>query len=446
MKKAYYFILVAIGLLGMSSCTQDDYELQNELLSSNVESRTSSTDSISTNSNITPIIVKPDSIKRHIKSRANYYNENLSNNLFAIATNSLWCTIQSNEGEETDNHYLTTNGIGQAITLNPFKSDYREQMHQLFYIKVLPATSGIPYLIYSYSNGTPLGVGQRESDPNNKVLFTMQDDSSLYSASWDIYKATNKSGCLVIESQSYIGQGDSGNWMDVFYHVWETKGSNPVGFGKYQQKKSQEFIITPTVTFTLKDIKFINDYSAVVTQTGTKSITSSHQNNSYQPDNSYVMHFNGQENELSSFIEDKSINFKLGGLDQMFKRPTVIQGKINLVPNDDAKGDAIYATSQNIKKTISASLPISIPPRTKMEVTYIFRKYNVEADYEAVAEFARRGGGKVITIKLIGKWKGTLYVDEKDEPIIKKINLDTGNVQSVRKDIKKIDKNNPLKI
>ncbi len=443
MKKAYYFILVVIGLLGMSSCTQDDYELQNELLISNVESRTSSTDSISTNSIITPIIVNPDSIKRHIKSRASYDNENLSNNLFAIAKDALQLTIQSSEGEGTNNYYLTANGKGQAITLN---SSTSEERHRIFCIKILPATSGIPYLIYSYPYGAYLAVGQRQSDPNNKVLFAMQDDSSLYSASWDIYKATKKSGCVVIESQSYIGQGDSGNWMDVFYHVWETKGSNPVGFGKYQQKKSQEFIITPTVTFTLKDIKFINDYSAVVTQTGTKSITSSHQNNSYQPDNSYVMHFNGQENELSSFIEDKSINFKLGGLDQMFKRPTVIQGKINLVPNDDAKGDAIYATSQNIKKTISASLPISIPPRTKMEVTYIFRKYNVEADYEAVAEFARRGGGKVTTIKLIGKWKGTLYVDEKDEPIIKKINLDTGNVQSVRKDIKKIDKNNPLKI
>lgn len=32
MKKAYYFILVAIGLLGISSCTQDDYELQKEFL------------------------------------------------------------------------------------------------------------------------------------------------------------------------------------------------------------------------------------------------------------------------------------------------------------------------------------------------------------------------------------------------------------------------------
>lgn len=238
MKKAYYFILVAIGLLGMSSCTQDDYELQNEISSSNVESRTSSiSDSISTNSIITPIIVNPDSIKRHIKSRANYDNENLSNNLFAIAKNALLLTIQSSEGEGTDNYYLTSNGKEQAITLNPLTPRLNNQQ---FYVKVLPATAGIPYLIYSYPDRTPLAVGQRQSDPNNKVVFTMLDESSLYSASWDIYKATNKSGCLVIESQSYIGQGDSGNWMDVFYHVWETKGSNPVGFGKYQQKRSQE--------------------------------------------------------------------------------------------------------------------------------------------------------------------------------------------------------------
>lgn len=393
MKKTYFTILMAIGLLGMSSCTQDDYELQNEDTHLNLTSRSlSSLDSLVNDSIITPIIVNPDSIKRHIKSRTNYDNENLSNNLFAIATNGLRVTIQSSEGEGTDNYYLTANGKGQAITLNSLASDFHTRQYQFFRIKILPATAGIPYLIYSYPYGAYLAVGQLQSNPNNKVLFTMQDESSLYSASWDIYKATKKSGCLVIESQSYIGQEDSGNWMDVFYHVWETKGSNPVGFGKYQQKKSQEFIITPVETFTLKDIKFINDYSAIVTQTGTKSITNSHQNNSYQPDNSYVMHFNGQENELSSFIEDKSINLKLNGVDKMFKRPTVIQGQINLVPNDDAKEDAIYATSQNIKRTISASLPISIPARTKMEVTYIFRKYNVETDYEAIAECAGRGG------------------------------------------------------
>ena len=52
-----------------------------------------------------------------------------------------------------------------------------------FFFKILPASSGIPYLIYSKETGTPLSVGQYENDPNNKVLFARSNNTgSLMSA------------------------------------------------------------------------------------------------------------------------------------------------------------------------------------------------------------------------------------------------------------------------
>lgn len=427
MKKIYCLILIAAGLIGMSSCTQDDYENLDEANNQKLESKSMLRfDSVPTSSIITPLEVNPDRMKRRTSTRTSY-DSYLSDNFWAIR--ELSTSIQSSDGR-----YLTTTGLSLPIILEGRKDWLANQQ---FYFKVLPATSGIPYLIYSGTDRTPLAVGQRSDAPDNKVLFTLPNESSLYSAAWDIYRSTNNPGRLVVESQSYMGQGDSGDWMDIFYYVWETKGDNPIGYGKYQQKSTQEFIITPLATFTLENIKYVDEYSAVITKRNSHSITVSYKNTAYSVAK-HNMIFAETVREPSSFIENKGINFTISGLDKTFRRPSAIQGNIDLNPSENEKSDALYSASQNISNELSATLPLNIPPRTKMEVTYYFNTYDIEANYEATIKSGDR------ETKLGGVWKGTIHVDEKVDPLIKNTNLDTGEVQSLKVNIENVSKSNPV--
>lgn len=435
MKKSIFTLFVAIILIGMYSCSESEQELTdlgNQVLTTRAL--------IDTVPSYIPYIPNPDSVKKR-NTRANY-DSNLSDNLYAIREMPI-----SIRPRAYSNQYLTTNGVSQPVTIY---SRISGSNRQKFYIKVLPSVSGIPYLIYgSSAMNQPLAVGQRSDNPNDKILFTSPSNTgSLFGASWDIYRATQSPGYLVIESQSLIGQGDSGNWMDVFNYVWEAKGNSgiAVGYGKYQQKRTQEFIITPRDTFTLREIKYINQYSAQATFKGNYDITSSYTNEAYSDDLTF-MTFESTVRERSQYIEEKGVNFLLHGLEQKFKRPSVINGEVNLLPSQNIDPAVIYNPSYTVVNPLSISLPITVPARTKYEVTYHFKIYDVEVEYEAKIDYTNpKNKEDYRETNLTGVWKGTLYVDEKIEPSIHAINLDTKEVKTFHPNIKNVSKANPLKL
>lgn len=435
MKKSLFTLFVAITLIGMYSCSENELELTNS--SNQVVTTRALLDTVPS---YIPYIVNPDSVKKH-NARANY-DSNLSDNLYAIR--EMPVTIRP---KAYSNKYLTTNGVSQPITVY---SNISGNNRQKFYIKVLPAVSGIPYLIYGTSAmNQPLAVGQRSDNPDNKVLFTSPTNTgSLYGASWDIYHATKNAGYLVIESQSLLGQGDSGNWMDVFNYVWETKGygTTPVGYGRYQQKETQEFIITPCDTFTLREIRYVNQYTAKATFKGNYDITSSYTNETYS-DNFTIMTFESTVRERSQYTEEKGVNFLLHGLNRKFKRPSVINGEVNLLPSQNADATVTYSPSYTVVNPLSISLPITAPARTKYEVTYHLKIYDVEVEYEAKIDYTNpKNEEDYRETNLRGIWKGTLYVDEKIEPSIHEIKLDTKEVRIFHPNIKNVSKANPLKL
>lgn len=371
MKKSIFTLFVAIILIGMYSCSESEQELTD--LGNQVLITRALPDTVPS---YIPYIPNPDSVKKR-NTRANY-DSNLSDILYTIREMPITIEPRAYSGAQ-----LTMNGVSQPITVHAkYIGNYRQQ----FYIKILPSVSGIPYLIYGTpAMNQPLAVGQRSDNPDNKILFMSPDGTgSLYGASWDIYRATKNQGYLVIESQSLIGQGDSGNWMDVFNYVWETKGlsSTPVGYGKYQQKETQEFIITPCDTFTLREIKYINQYSAKATFKGNYDIVSSYTNEAYSDDLT-IMAFESTVRERSQYIEDKCVNFLLHGLNRKFKRPSVINGEVNLLPSQNTDATVTYSPSYTVVNPLSISLPITVPARTKYEVTYHLKIYDVEVEYEA---------------------------------------------------------------
>lgn len=132
-------------------------------------------------------------------------------------------------------------------------------------MKILPASSGIPYLIYSNASKTPLSVGYYTNNPNNKILISAKDNSgSLFSASWNLLPSSYYKGYFTIESESYLGQSDPDNMWSVFNYVLEAKGNNKLGYGQpVNNKAQQEFMITPTCDFNLTDLKFDLDNATV---------------------------------------------------------------------------------------------------------------------------------------------------------------------------------------
>ena len=75
------------------------------------------------------------------------------------------------------NDLATTRAIASRFwTINDAISKYiiyrkDNDKNQQFYIKVMPATTGIPYMIYSMQSNTPISIGHYTTDPDTPVLY-----------------------------------------------------------------------------------------------------------------------------------------------------------------------------------------------------------------------------------------------------------------------------------
>ena len=85
------------------------------------------------------------------------YDDNFNGNMKNKSQRYLWCNRAGSEVKLTDNK-------------NAF------DISQQFYLKILPASSGIPYLLYSESSKTPLTVGHYRKTPNVNILMSNSKD------------------------------------------------------------------------------------------------------------------------------------------------------------------------------------------------------------------------------------------------------------------------------
>lgn len=87
----------------------------------------------------------------------NSYDDTFWSNMFAIREMPATIKVRSIATNGSTSGYvnLYCKGKGAEVSLN----NSNDARNNRFYIKVLPASTGIPYLIYSTSSGTPLTVG-----------------------------------------------------------------------------------------------------------------------------------------------------------------------------------------------------------------------------------------------------------------------------------------------
>lgn len=431
-------IFLALGLLGMSSCAQDESEFFNENSQVKLETRALC---LADSSVITPLAVDSNLLEMaKTKVNAAYYDENdphFSSNMYAIR--ELPLTIQDRKNK----YYLSANGSGKEVTL---VSDYY-RASQLFYLKVLPASSGIPYLIYSSSTLTPLAVGQYDNDPTNKVLYALNSSSSsLMSADWDLIPSTSYKGYFAIESQSYLGQADANNPWSVFNHVLEAKSTSKLGYGQYTKKPEQEFLIQPYNKFKIDYIEFHKEGATVTKRTPLKLTTFSR--NESDERRSFTIPAVHYVVEEYSFSESSAIKIPISNTDDKFYRPIVEAERLILPlavrPTDDPAPirptpDMTYSTTtKKIDTTLKFDIDGIAPPNCSIEATTYLENYNVSAKYTAYMKYVHNGDTRVA--KITGTWRGIIYTTIRDDKypkdLIKYFDLDNNSEITRLKSVK----------
>ncbi len=168
-KRVFLKAILICTVCCLCACSNDesefavfqDRETYSEQMSKSVQDAISTQDSIiMQDSTIVPIEGNRDSIlslKRRMKTRANSsYNNDyqlLQEELRQLNEIPIYLEVQGNSNER---RFLASAGKGRELTVEKFNGN---SVKQKFYLKILPATSGIPYLIYSSETTLQLGWG-----------------------------------------------------------------------------------------------------------------------------------------------------------------------------------------------------------------------------------------------------------------------------------------------
>ncbi|MET3115614.1 hypothetical protein AAKU52_003365 [Pedobacter sp. CG_S7] len=305
--------------------------------------------------------------------------------------------IQSKDAFQ-GNNTLQSQGKGQEVLLAPYSST---NANQLFRLRFLPASTGIPYLIYSAAQDAPIGAGSYASDPNRYVLYTQAASStSLFGFSWDFSRNTTNDSFYFI-NQDIIGSGGGSPW-DIFnYYLNATNGA--IGFARSNNAITQQFNIVPNDTFTLESIEYINDPTAVLTQIPDFTTNWTYTNGS-SIQQSMSTSFGERAKRTSSFTNQTSISTKLSTTVEV-KVPFFANGKINTELSGSLQNT--YGKTEEKEDTRTYDVPLLVPAHSRITATATVTRYNMNVNYIATL----RGQNTSKLIKVRGVWSGVDCTD-----------------------------------
>jgi len=339
------------------------------------------------------------------------YDDNFNGNMFAIR--ELPVTIEVMEaGKNKSQRYLWCNRAGSEVKLTDNKNAF--DISQQFYLKILPASSGIPYLLYSESSKTPLTVGHYRKTPNVNILMSnSKDDISNPFVGWDL-KPSSAAGYFAIENEMLLGQKDPKNMWSVFNYYLEVNDNNELRFAEYTGKNQQKFFIKPIARFTVSNVSY-NFEAAKVTDATPFEVKF---NRVFQgdPGSEFSDKVNCHVIEKSWFQQNRSnIKFDLN-TNTLLQMPTVLARKALLLDGDPNKIRYIISGYQNVYSDRECTVEGTVPHSTGKCLVSISMKltsYNAEVPYTLYAEYNGR------EIKFTGTWKGVVIPNPKFvDPII----------------------------
>lgn len=229
-----HFITIGCILVTFTACQKESTFETFTTVQTRVESRTLAMDN---DSIIYPL--NPDNFPEKPETYNLEYDSELSDELHSLDGVKLRIRAANSGNKNTLQNY----GKGKEIKLATYNEG---NVDQLFYIKILPAASGIPYLIYTCcdeSEHAPIGIGSYSSDPDRYVLYAKSaSTTSLYGFSWDFAKSSD-GNALILENQDILGSNGNNYW-DIFYYSLSA-GNGNLYFSQTDKNISQHFTLIP---------------------------------------------------------------------------------------------------------------------------------------------------------------------------------------------------------
>lgn len=319
-------------------------------------------------------------------------NENSS--FFDIREMDVNIIVRENT-HNADARYLTSNGVQKEVTVAP-KNDSGNQNFKLY---IMPLTG---YIYIKDYEGHLLSMGVYTSDPNTRVLYIKDDDSTV-GACWDFLRGEERAFSNILENADAIEQGDGG-WMDVYNEVLGVKDSK-LYFDKYRNSATQEF-----------EIRVLEELS-IVPKADNPSYDLANVNPEEKP--SYILrgtvHNNGTTSSQmtiqytegakvsSSFAENNSYTTNVSGNTGISTPIFSIGGSVS---TSNTYG---FTYTSGSEKNISYMFNqvVTVEPGTTVQVTAVVKNYNVSCDYNVLVEGVK--SGRQFTI--YGRWNGISCAD-----------------------------------
>ncbi|WDF54366.1 ETX/MTX2 family pore-forming toxin [Mucilaginibacter sp. KACC 22063] len=391
MKKFIYLSLITLSIM---SCKKD-VQLQKTDLSNKGDLKSNA--KLASLSMIGDSIVPLDSTKfpKKPKKLKAMSTSDVFNDLYQL--NGINFFIQTKDAYFSKNT-LQSQGKGKEVILAPYSST---NGNQLFHLRFLPASTGIPYLIYSANEEMPIGAGSYASNPNKYVLYTQAAGStSLFGFSWDFAaNATNDAYYFI--NQDILGSGGSSPW-DVFnYYLDATNGA--IGFARPSNGIAQQFNIVPNDIFKLESIEYINDATATLSQIPDFSTTWTYTNGT-SVQQSITTSFGQKASKTSNFTNQSTFTTKVS-TEIKASVPFIASGKISTEIGGSISHT--YGQSETSEDTRNYDIPLLIPANTRVTATATVTRYNMNVNYIATL----RGQNTSKVIKVRGVWSGVDCTD-----------------------------------
>jgi len=283
-------------------------------------------------------------------------------------------------------------GKGQEVILAPYSLS---NSSQLFRLRFLPSSSGIPYLIYSSQQNAPIGAGSYASNPNNYVLYTQAaNNNSLFGFSWDFSLNTDQNA-YYFENQDILGQGSGGPW-DVYNYVLNVS-NGIIGFTRKNTSYYQQLNIIPNDEFVVQDNIQISLDDAQITESNPVVLRQGEVINNTGNTLQRTLSFAETKTDASSFSETNGITTrKTGNASVKVTLFKVLDLGGGYTWENGTQETTQYGTNTSRSVTITESFNIPVPPNTIS--TYKFKAIHHKIKLSYVATMIGVNTSKVLNI------------------------------------------------
>ncbi|AWG22881.1 hypothetical protein FFWV33_15785 [Flavobacterium faecale] len=390
MKNLFSYLWATALLIIISSCSSDEAfsdKKNSSEANANLES-IAKNDTVNISDIIFPLVGSRDTLKR-----PGVLNRLSASDSYEIDQLNEIPVFLKVMGNSSDKQFITASTKGAELNM----SAYNGNLSQQYFIKVLPPSTGIRYLIYSKNTNTPVSVGSYQSNPNVKVLYSRNDSSgSLFGSSWDFDRGVYTSNSFVIKNQDYPESG-GGSFWDIYYNAI-TVNDSKISFSKYNNNPRQEFEIIPVETFVVEKIEFDVD-AGVILSNAPLQVYKEGYTNSGSIEQTYTFAINTSYTKSSNY--NRSTSYKLT-LSSTVKAGVPFFSEGEIKTSAEFGQSFTYGESESATIAVNRSYPVKVPSNNRADLTLTFFKYNMNVDYVATC----RGltSGKIIQIK--GVWNG----------------------------------------